>query len=86
MYRNIDEDIRLFNMSKRYWNEKQLTKEQVHWILGAEGYSNTEIENALNDYYNVHVRGDIFWHNFIAPIILILVMIGLVIKIYTLLQ
>lgn len=83
-YRNIDEDIRLLTMSKRYWTENQLTEEQVYWILAGEGYSDTEIKNALNDYYNIHVRSNIFWHSFIAPVLLVLVMIGLILKLYSL--
>jgi len=85
MYRNIDGDARLLNMAKRYWSEDQLTKEQVYWVLKSEGYSEREIDNAISDYYAIHLRSDIMLHHFIAPVVLVIVMIILVIKIWTLL-
>lgn len=86
MYRNIDEDTRLLNMAKRYWSEDQLTKEQVHWVLSSEGYSDREIDNAISDYYSIHLRSNIMLHHFIAPVVLFIVMIVLVLKIYSLLK
>lgn len=86
MYRNIDEDIRLLNMARRYWAEKQLSKEQVHWVLKGEGYSEKEIENAISDYYYIHIRSNILLHHFITPFVLVVVMIALVIQIYSLLK
>jgi hypothetical protein len=86
MYRNIDEDARLLNIAKRYWSEDQLTKEQVHWILTSEGYSEREIENAISDYYYIHIRSNIMLHHFIAPVILVIVMIVLVLKVWSLLK
>jgi len=86
MYRNIDEDTRLLNMAKRYWSEDQLTKEQVHWVLSSEGYSDREIDNAISDYYSIHLRSTIMLHHFIAPVVLFIVMIVLVLKIYSLLK
>ena len=83
-YRNIDEDIRLLTMAKRYWVEEQLTKEQVHWVLRGEGYSEKEIDNAISDYYSIHMRSDIMLHYYIAPIILVFVMIALVLQLYQL--
>ena len=86
MYRNIDEDARLLNMAKRYWPEDQLSKEQVHWVLKGEGYSEKEIDNAINDYYNIYLRSDILLHHFIAPVLLLFFMVCLVIKVYSLLK
>lgn len=85
-YRNIDEDIRLLTMAKRYWTEEQLTKEQVHWVLKGEGYSEREIDNAISDYYSIHMRSDIMLHNYIAPIILLIVMFVLMFQVYRLLK
>lgn len=86
MYRNIDEDIRLLTMAKRYWTEEQLTKEQVHWVLKGEGYSEREIDNAISDYYSIHMRSDIMLNNYIAPIVLLIVMFILVFQVYGLLK
>ena len=86
MYRNIDEDIRLLTMARRYWTEDQLSKEQVHWVLKGEGYSEREIDNAISDYYSIHLRSDIMLHNFIAPVVLVIVMIVLALKVYSLLK
>ena len=85
-YRNIDEDIRLLTMAKRYWTEEQLTKEQVHWVLKSEGYSEREIDNAISDYYSIHIRSDIMLHHYITPIALVIVMIVLILKVYSLLK
>ena len=79
MYRNIDQDERLLIMVRRYWDkEDQLTEEQLHWILKNEGYSETEIDQAISDYWIVHIRSDILLHHWIAPIVLVVVMIGLI--------
>lgn len=79
MYRNIDEDERLLVMAKRYWDEQdQLTEEQLRWVLKNEGYSDDEIDNAISDYWAVHIRSDILLHHWIAPIVLTLVMISLI--------
>ena len=86
MYRNIDHDARLLNMAKRYWSEDQLTKEQVYWVLKSEGYSEREIDNAISDYYAIHLRSDIMLHDFIAPVVLVIVMIVLILKVYSLLK
>jgi hypothetical protein len=86
MYRNIDDDARLLNMAKRYWSEDQLTKEQVHWVLKSEGYSEKEINNAISDYYSIYIRSDILLHHFIAPVLLLFVMVYLVIKVWSLLN
>jgi len=86
MYRNIDDDARLLSMAKRYWSEDQLTKEQVHWVLKSEGYSEREIDNAISDYYAIHLRSTIMLHHFIAPVVLVIVMIVLILKVYSLLK
>lgn len=54
-YRNIDQDINLLNGAKRYWNNDQISKEQLYWTLGDKGYSEKEIDNAITDYYYVHI-------------------------------
>ena len=78
-YRNIDEDERLFIMARRYWDqEDQLTEQQLHWVLKNEGYSTTEINQAISDYYIIHIRSNILLHHWIAPIVILLVMCYLV--------
>jgi len=86
MYRNIDDDVRLLSMAKRYWSDDQLTKEQLQWVLKSEGYSEREIDNAISDYYAVHLRSNIMLHHFIAPVVLVIVMIVLILKVYSLLK
>ena len=86
MYRNIDDDARLLSMAKRYWSDDQLTKEQLQWVLKSEGYSEREIDNAISDYYAVHLRSDIMLHHFIAPVVLVIIMIVLILKVYSLLK
>ena len=86
MYRNIDEDARLLNMAKRYWSEDQLSKEQVHWVLKGEGYSEREIDNAISDYYAIHLRSNIMLHHYIAPIVLLIVMFILMFQVYGLIK
>ena len=79
MYRNIDVDERLLNMAARYWDKDDpLTEEQVHWVLKDEGYSKDEIDNAISDYWDIHLRSNILLHHWIAPIVLVIVMIALV--------
>lgn len=78
-YRNIDEDERLFIMARRYWDqEDQLTEQQLHWVLKNEGYSTTEINQAISDYYIIHIRSNILLHHWIAPIVIVLIMCYLV--------
>lgn len=55
-YRNIDEDIKLLKAAQRYWTEDSLTIEQLYWVLGNEGYSEKEVDNAIGDYYYIHIR------------------------------
>ncbi len=87
MYRNIDEDERLLVMARRYWDkEDQLTEEQLHWVLKNEGYSKDEIDNAISDYFAIHIRSNILFHYWIAPIILTIVMVILVIYVHSLLK
>ena len=74
MYRNIDEDERLLIMARRYWD----TEEQLRWVLKNEGYSKDEIDNAISDYWSIHIRSNILLHYWIAPIVLVVVMIGLI--------
>jgi len=78
-------DERLLNMARRYWDEEDsITKEQVHWVLRDEGYSKDEIDNAISDYWDIHLRSNILLHHWIAPIVLTIVMIGLVIYVQNL--
>ena len=79
MYRNIDVDERLLNMARRYWDvEDPITEEQVHWVLRDEGYSKDEIDNAISDYFAIHIRPSIHFYHFIAPVILAGIMIVLI--------
>tara|TARA_B100001769_G_scaffold225860_1_gene187071 strand:- start:176 stop:454 length:279 start_codon:yes stop_codon:yes gene_type:complete len=85
MYRNIDQDERLLIMVRRYWDEEdQLTEEQLHWVLKDEGYSETEINQAISDYWIIHIRSDILLHHWIAPIVLVIVMIALLVYVQSL--
>ncbi len=85
MYRNIDEDERLLLMARRYWDEEdQITEEQIHWVLKNEGYSKDEIDNAISDYFAIHIRSNILLHYWIAPVVLVIVMIALVVYVQNL--
>ena len=86
MRRNIDQDVRLLIMARRCHDpEDQLTEKQMTWVLESEGYSKSEIENALFDYYEIHVKSQILLHHWIAPVVLVLVMTALVIYVQSLL-
>lgn len=86
MYRNIDEDKRLLTMARRYWDEEdQLTENQLYWVLKNEGYSKIEIDNAISDYWSIHIQSNILLHYWIAPIILTVVMVVLVLYVQSLL-
>lgn len=79
MYRNIDEDERLLVMARRYWDEQdQLTEEQLRWVLKNEGYSDDEISSAISDYWSIHIRSNILLHHWVAPVVLVVVMIALI--------
>ena len=72
-YRNIDSDERLLIMARRYWDEEdQLNETQYRWVLKNEGYSEREIDNAISDYWDIHLRSNILLHYWIAPILLTL--------------
>ena len=72
-------DERLLIMARRYWDEEDsITEEQVHWVLRDEGYSKDEIDNAISDYWSIHIRSSILLHYWIAPIILVVVMVALI--------
>lgn len=87
MYRNIDDDERLLIMVRRYWDEEdQLSEKQLYWVLENEGYSKKEIENAVSDYWVIHIRSNILLHHFIAPVVLLIVMIVLVIQVFKLIN
>jgi hypothetical protein len=87
MYRNIDDDERLLIMVRRYWDEEdQLSEKQLYWVLKNEGYSKEEIENAISDYWAIHIRSNILLHHFIAPVVLLIVMIVLVIQVFKLIN
>lgn len=58
-YRNIDEDIKLFNFAKRYHEEEYLTIEQIKYIAICEGYTAEEVELAVNDYYWIYINSKI---------------------------
>lgn len=63
LYRNIDEDINLFKIAKRYHTEPDLTLDQAKWVLRDQGYSDVEVERAIHDYYLCHVRPEILSNN-----------------------
>jgi hypothetical protein len=87
MYRNIDEDERLLIRVRRYWDkDDQLTEKQLYWVLTNEGYSREEIDSAISDYFAIHIRSNILLHYWIAPIVLVVVMITLVFYIQGLLK
>ena len=87
MYRNIDEDERLLIMVRRYWDqEDQLSEKQLYWVLENEGYSKGEIENAISDYWSIHIQSNILLHYWVAPIILTVVMVILVIYVHSLIK
>ena len=78
-------DERLLNMARRYWDAEDLiTEEQVHWVLRDEGYSKDEIDNAISDYFAIHIRSNILLHYWIAPVVLVIVMIVLVVYVQNL--
>ena len=87
MYRNIDEDERLLTMARRYWDEEdQLTETQLYWVLKNEGYSTKEIDNAISDYWSIHLQSNILLHYWVAPIILTILMVVLVIYVHSLIN
>lgn len=59
LYRNIDEDINLYKIMKKYY-DCSITSDQAEWLLEEKGYSESEIEKAFHDYYLCHVRPNIF--------------------------
>jgi hypothetical protein len=81
MYRNIDEDINLFKIAKRYHSEKELSLDQAKWVLKDQGYSSEEVEKAIFDYYLCHIRPEIFANNF-YKIILFSIIVYLIILIF----
>ena len=85
MYRNIDEDERLLMMARRYWDEEdELTETQLYWVLKNEGYSTREIDNAISDYWSIHIQSNILLHYWVAQIILTILMVVLVIYVQNL--
>lgn len=83
-YRNIDENSRLLQMAERYWQESNLTKDHLYLVLKPEGFSEKEIDNAISDYYQIHLRSNIFFNCFIIPISIILLIIFLLYQVYVL--
>lgn len=83
MYRNIDEDINLLNFAKRYYSEEQLTLNQLKYIAGLEGYSEREIDLAINDYYWVHIYSNILIERillFCIPLSIFLFLLRIIVK------
>jgi hypothetical protein len=79
MYRNIDDDIKLFKFAKRYHLEESLTIDQLKYVAKQDGYSEKEIELAINDYYWVHIHSKIiieriFWF-FLIPLSIVFMLI-----------
>lgn len=79
-YRNIDQDINLYNGAKRYWNDDQISKEQLYWILGDKGYSEKEIDNAITDYYYIYIWPNILLNRLSWIMIIILCFLTLMIR------
>jgi len=46
-------------LTKRYYSEDSLTIDQLKYIAGLEGYSEKEIDLAINDYYWIHIYSNI---------------------------
>lgn len=79
-YRNIDQDIVLLKSAKRYWQE-EITLDQLNWILKDQGYSESEIDHAITDYYYVYL-----WPNILInrlAWIIVLVIFGLILLVKT---
>lgn len=55
-YRNIDNDYVLYKTVKRYYEQNDLNKPQLIWILTNDGYSQEEVDKAIYDYYLIHIR------------------------------
>lgn len=55
-YRNIDNDYVLYKTVKRYYEQNDLNKPQLIWILTNDGYSKEEVDKAIYDYYLIHIR------------------------------
>lgn len=77
-YRNIDEDVVLLKLVRRYYNEDSLTEEQLKYLGKLDGYSEREIDFAINDYYLIYIRPNImikkivtFW--FCVSVVLLLI-------------
>jgi hypothetical protein len=71
-YRNIDQDINLYNGAKRYWNDDQISREQLYWTLGDKGYSEKEIDYALGDYYYVYVWPNILINRLVWVLLIVI--------------
>jgi hypothetical protein len=46
-------------LTKRYYSEDSLTIDQLKYIAGLEGYSEKEIDLAINDYYWIRIYSNI---------------------------
>lgn len=82
-YRNIDEDINLFKFAKRYYSEEQLTIDQLKYIAKEDGYSEREIDLAVNDYYWIHIHSKILIERmllFFVPLSVFLFLIRIIVK------
>lgn len=67
-YRNIDTDIKLLKFARRFHSEDELTLDQLKYLASQDGYSEREIDLAVNDYYLVYVRPEEIVWNYILPI------------------
>lgn len=79
-YRNIDNDLKLYKFAKRYHEEDNLTIEQIKWVLGSEGYSEKEVNRAIEDYFLIYVRTNILINNYIIPFCLVSLILLLLLK------
>lgn len=79
-YRNIDNDYKLYHHTTRFYN-KELSKIQLIWILKDANYSESEINQAINDYYEIHIRTTKLINYFILGCISILLLVLLMQKV-----
>lgn len=78
-YRNIDQDIVLLKAAKRYWQE-EITQNQLSWILKDQGYSESEIDHAINDYYYIYLWPNILINRLAWIVVLVIFVLFLLVR------
>lgn len=79
-YRNIDNDLKLYKFAKRYHEEKDITIDQMKWVLSSDGYSEKEVNRAIEDYFLIHVRTDKIVNSYILPFCALILILVLILK------